>query len=125
VFACIASYYLLYKIICGYQIRSSGATSGQVHAFSRERSNSVIVTGTVALLCNRAASEQRKASMMATKQILEGARSFKTAPLTNPADPANCQAAHSRWRWPAWPRIGFSRKDLYLIDIRPRRLPEA
>jgi hypothetical protein len=60
--------------------------------------------------------------MMATKQILEGARSFKTAPLSDPADH---QAEHSRWRWPAWPRIGSNRKDWYLIDIRPRRLPEA
>jgi hypothetical protein len=63
--------------------------------------------------------------MMATKQIFEGARSFKTAPLPDPADPANRQVDHSRWRWPAWPRIGSNGKDLYLIDIRPRRLPEA
>jgi hypothetical protein len=62
---------------------------------------------------------------MATKQIFEGARSFKTAPQPDAADPARRQAEPSRWRWPAWPKIGTSRKDLYLIDIRPRRLPEA
>jgi hypothetical protein len=60
--------------------------------------------------------------MMATKQIFEGARSFKVVPLPDPADPARRQAEHSRWRWPVWPKI--SRKDMYLIDIRPRRLPD-
>jgi len=68
---------------------------------------------------------QCKASMMATKQILEGARSFKAVPLSDPAEPANRQAEHSRWRWPLWPSIGSNRKDLYLIDIRLRRRPEA
>jgi hypothetical protein len=66
--------------------------------------------------------EQSKVSMMATKQIFEGARSFKTASLP---DPANRQAEHRSWRWPAWRRIGFSRRDTYLIAIRLRRLPEV
>jgi hypothetical protein len=60
--------------------------------------------------------------MMATKQIFEGARSFKTTPLP---DPPNRQAEHRIWRWPTLRRIGFSRKDTYLIAVRLRRLPEA
>jgi hypothetical protein len=63
--------------------------------------------------------------MMATKQIFEGARSFKTVPLPDPAEQAKRQAEHGRWRWPAWPSISASRKDVYLIDIRPRRLPQV
>jgi len=60
---------------------------------------------------------------MATRQILEGARSFR------PVEPERIddQAAERRhWHWPAWPaRLTLRVKDKYLIDIRPRRLPGA
>lgn len=101
------------------------AHHGEAHAFSWERRDSFIVTGTVARACNGTVPKQCKASMMATKQILEGARSFKTVPLSDSSEPATHQAEHSRWRWPAWPSISSNRKDLYLIDIRPRRPPDA
>ena len=51
---------------------------------------------------------------MATKQIFEGARSFKT-------DPTNTEAKHRSRRWPAW--LSFRHKDTYLIGIRLWRLP--
>jgi hypothetical protein len=61
---------------------------------------------------------------MVIKQILEGARRFKPAPSSDPNIPAGAQSAR-HWRWPEWLRLGNRRKDKYLIDIRPRRLPEV
>jgi len=58
---------------------------------------------------------------MMIKHILEGARRFKPA---RPSDP-KAQEQHGSWRWPEWPRWVLSRKDKYLIGIRPRRLPRV
>jgi len=60
---------------------------------------------------------------MATKQILEGARSFK-----NDMHPelAGAYARGHRWRWPAWPaRLSLLARDKYLIRIKPRRSPQT
>jgi hypothetical protein len=58
---------------------------------------------------------------MATKQILEGARSFKAVPA---AQNDSHEPERRYWRWPAWPgRLGLQTKDKYLIGIRIRRLP--
>jgi hypothetical protein len=60
---------------------------------------------------------------MATKQILEGARSFK---VVEPVDAEEHVTERRYWRWPTWPtRLTLRAKDRYLIDIRPRRLPGA
>jgi hypothetical protein len=60
---------------------------------------------------------------MATKQIIEGARSFKAVEAV---DIEEHMTERSYWRWPAWPaRLTSRAKDRYLIDIRPRRLPGA
>jgi hypothetical protein len=69
------------------------------------------------------APRQLKAADMATKQIFEGARSFK--PVLTPDPNAQPEAAPERslWRWPKWPRLGMRRDDQYLLGIRPRRLP--
>ena len=71
---------------------------------------------------NRIATvRQRMAGTMATKQILEGARSFK---LAEPDHNEDRMAERRYWRWPSWPsRLSLRPKDKYLIDIRPRRLP--
>lgn len=98
-------------------------TARRVHFFGNARIRSSLQQ--LWRACNGTVPKQCKASMMATKLILEGARSFKTVPLSDPNEPANRQAEHSRWRWPVWPSIGSNRRDLYLIDIRPRRLPGA
>jgi hypothetical protein len=59
---------------------------------------------------------------MATKQILEVARSFKAAVSPNSDQQGDDQATGlGSWRWPAWP--ARRRKDIYLIGIRPRRFP--
>lgn len=58
--------------------------------------------------------------MMAMKLILEGARSFKAAPKSDPAEPANDAVEHGSRRWPSWPRAASARKESYLIGIRPR-----
>jgi hypothetical protein len=60
---------------------------------------------------------------MATKQILEVARSFKTmAPAIGEE-----HAAERRYlRWPIWPsKLSLPPKDKYLIEIRPRRRPSV
>jgi hypothetical protein len=62
---------------------------------------------------------------MVIKQILEGARCFKPALSSDPNLPAGAEAERRHWRWPQWLRLGNRRKDKYLIDIRPRRLPEV
>jgi hypothetical protein len=61
--------------------------------------------------------------MMATKQILEGARSFKAV---QSAEHDGYAPERLHWRWPGWPsKLGLRTRDKYLIDIRPRRLPSA
>jgi hypothetical protein len=58
---------------------------------------------------------------MATKQIIEGARSFKAV---EPVAIKEHMTERRYWRWPAWPaRLTLRVKDKYLIDIKPRRLP--
>jgi len=57
---------------------------------------------------------------MVIKQILEGARRFKPALNTPPA-----QGRRAVWRWPEWSRWVLARKDKYLIGIHPRRLPRV
>lgn len=57
---------------------------------------------------------------MVIKQILEGARRFKPTLNNQPAG-----QRRSFWRWPDWLHWFVSRKDEYLIDIRPRRLPRV
>jgi hypothetical protein len=61
-----------------------------------------------------------KAVQMVIKQILEGARRFKPTLNNQPAG-----QRRSFWRWPDWSHWFVSRKDEYLIDIRPRRLPRV
>ncbi|MDB5397896.1 MAG: hypothetical protein JWM91_5402 [Rhodospirillales bacterium] len=58
---------------------------------------------------------------MATKQILEGARSFKAI---EPVHGDHHAPERRYWRWPVWPsRLVLRPKDKFLIVIRPRRLP--
>jgi hypothetical protein len=62
---------------------------------------------------------------MMIKQILEGARRFKPALPSSPNTQPGVQGQRGLWRWLEWPRWVLSRKDNYLIGIRPRRLPRV
>jgi hypothetical protein len=66
-----------------------------------------------------------KAVQMVIKHILEGARRFKPARISDPSSQPAAQAEPRFRRWLEWPRLGIRRKDRYLIDIRPRRLPHV